>query len=68
MTLVLQLLWLALPLIASGLVHLAVMKLDLLPALRRLPLDGGCSGTTRPGAARWSRSAPRRSRPGRSRS
>ena len=41
MTLVLQLLWLALPLIASGLVHLAVMKLDLLPALRRLPLDGG---------------------------
>ena len=41
MTLVLQLLWIALPLIASGLVHLAVMKLDLLPALRRLPLDAG---------------------------
>ena len=41
MTLLLQLLWLALPLIASGLVHLAVLKLDLLPALRRLPLDGG---------------------------
>ena len=41
MTLLLQLLWLALPLIASGLVHLAVLKLDLLPSLRRLPLDGG---------------------------
>jgi len=41
MTLLLQLLWLALPIIASGLVHLAVMKLDLLPELRRRPLDGG---------------------------
>jgi len=41
MTTVLQLLWLALPIIAAGLVHLAVMKLDLLPALRRLPIDGG---------------------------
>jgi CDP-diglyceride synthetase len=41
MTLVLQLLWLALPIIAAGLVHLAVMKLDLWPALRRLPIDGG---------------------------
>ena len=43
MTLVLELLWLALPIIAAGLVHLAVMKLDLLPGLRRLPLDGGLS-------------------------
>ena len=43
MTVVLQLLWLALPIIAAGLVHLAVMKLDLLPGLRRLPLDGGRS-------------------------
>jgi len=41
MTTVLQLLWLALPIIAAGLVHLAVMKRDLLPALRRLPIDGG---------------------------
>jgi CDP-diglyceride synthetase len=43
MTLLLQLLWLALPIIASGLVHLVVMKLDLLPGLRRRPLDGGYS-------------------------
>jgi CDP-diglyceride synthetase len=41
MTLLLQLLWLALPIIAAGLVHLAVMKLDLMPGLRWLPLDGG---------------------------
>ncbi len=41
MSVVLQLLWLALPIIAAGLVHLAVMKFDLLPGLRRLPLDGG---------------------------
>jgi CDP-diglyceride synthetase len=41
MTVVLQLLWLALPIITAGLVHLAVMKLDLLPALRRMPIDGG---------------------------
>jgi CDP-diglyceride synthetase len=37
----LELLWLALPVIAAGLVHLAVLKLDWFPALRRLPLDGG---------------------------
>lgn len=43
MTLVLQLLWLALPVIAAGLVHLAVLKLDLLPGLRRLPIDGGAT-------------------------
>jgi CDP-diglyceride synthetase len=41
LTVILQLLWLALPIIAAGLVHLAVMKLDLLPALRRMPIDGG---------------------------
>jgi hypothetical protein len=41
MTLILQLLWLAVPVIVSGLVHLAVMKLDLFPGLRRLPIDGG---------------------------
>jgi len=41
MTLALQLLWLALPIVAAGLVHLAVLKLDLLPGLRRLPIDGG---------------------------
>lgn len=43
MTLVLQLLWLALPVIAAGLVHLAVLKLDLLPGLRRLPIDFGAT-------------------------
>lgn len=43
MTLALQLLWLALPVIAAGLVHLAVLKLDLLPGLRRLPIDGGAT-------------------------
>jgi len=41
MTLALQLLWLALPIVAAGLVHLVVLKLDLLPGLRRLPIDGG---------------------------
>jgi CDP-diglyceride synthetase len=41
MTTLLALSWLALPIIAAGLVHLAVMKLDLLPALRRQPIDGG---------------------------
>jgi CDP-diglyceride synthetase len=46
LTVVLQLLWLALPIIVAGLVHLAVMKLDLLPALRRMPIDAGltCRG------------------------
>jgi CDP-diglyceride synthetase len=37
----LQLLWLAVPVIVAGLVHLVVLKLDLLPGLRRLPIDGG---------------------------
>ena len=41
MTLLLQLLWLAIPVIAAGLVHLVVLKLDLLPGLRVLPIDGG---------------------------
>jgi CDP-diglyceride synthetase len=40
-TTLLSLLWLAVPIIAAGLVHLAVMKLDLLPALRRSPMDFG---------------------------
>jgi CDP-diglyceride synthetase len=39
----LELLWLAVPVIAAGLVHLAVLKLDLLPGLRRLPLDAGAT-------------------------
>jgi CDP-2,3-bis-(O-geranylgeranyl)-sn-glycerol synthase len=43
MTLLLQLLWLAIPVIASGLVHLVVLKLDLLPRLRALPIDGGAT-------------------------
>ena len=41
MTTLLPLLWLAVPIIAAGLVHLAVMKLDLLPGLRRSPIDFG---------------------------
>ncbi len=41
MTVLMSLLWLAVPIVAAGLVHLAVMKLDLLPGLRRLPIDGG---------------------------
>jgi CDP-diglyceride synthetase len=43
MTLLLQLVWLAVPILLTGLVHLAVMKRDWLPALRRTPLDGGAS-------------------------
>jgi CDP-diglyceride synthetase len=43
MTLLLQLLWLAVPVIVSGLVHLTVMKLDLFPGLRALPMDGGAT-------------------------
>jgi CDP-diglyceride synthetase len=43
MSVVLQLLWLALPVIAAGLVHLAVMTLDLWPALRASPIDGGAT-------------------------
>lgn len=43
MTLVLQLLWLALPVIVAGLVHLVVLRLDLWPALRRRPIDGGAT-------------------------
>ena len=39
----LPLLWLAVPIVAAGLVHLVVLKLDLLPGLRRLPIDGGLS-------------------------
>jgi hypothetical protein len=40
MTWLLQLLWLAVPVIVSGLVHLTVLRLDLLPGLRVLPIDG----------------------------
>jgi CDP-2,3-bis-(O-geranylgeranyl)-sn-glycerol synthase len=38
-----ELLWLAVPVVAAGLVHLVVLKLDLMPALRRLPLDAGAT-------------------------
>jgi len=41
MNLLLQLFWLAAPVLLTGLVHLTVMKRDWLPALRRTPLDGG---------------------------
>jgi CDP-diglyceride synthetase len=43
MTFLLQLAWLAIPVIVSGLVHLTVLKLDLLPGLRVLPIDGGAT-------------------------
>ena len=43
MNLLLQLSWLAVPVIVSGLVHLAVLKFDLLPGLRALPIDGGAT-------------------------
>jgi hypothetical protein len=43
MTLLLQLIWLATPILASGLVHLVVLKRDWLPALRRAPLDFGAT-------------------------
>lgn len=36
-----QAVWLALPVILGGLVHVAVIELDLLPGLARLPLDAG---------------------------
>src|SRR2546427_11626261 len=36
-------LWLALPVILGGAVHVAVIKLDWLHALARLPLDGGAT-------------------------
>jgi len=41
MTEALSLLWIAVPIIAAGLVHLMVLKFDLLPGLRRRPIDGG---------------------------
>ena len=41
MTLIGQVSWLALPVILGGAVHIAVIKLDWLAALARLPLDGG---------------------------
>jgi len=41
MTLLLQLAWLAAPILLTGLVHLVVMKRDWLPALRRAPIDFG---------------------------
>ena len=41
MTLLLQLFWLAAPILVTGLVHLVVIKRDSLPALRRIALDAG---------------------------
>jgi len=38
-----QVLWLALPVILGGAVHVAAIKLDWLGALARLPLDGGAT-------------------------
>lgn len=43
MRVVLQLLWLAAPVLLTGLVHLVVLKRDALPALRRAPLDFGAT-------------------------
>ena len=36
-----RLLWLALPVVLGGAVHIAAIRHDVLPALARLPLDGG---------------------------
>jgi hypothetical protein len=41
MTLLLELCWFAAPILLTGVVHLAVIKRDWLPALRQVPLDGG---------------------------
>ena len=38
-----QVLWLALPVVLGGAVHVAVIKLDWLGALARMPLDGGAT-------------------------
>lgn len=38
-----QVLWFALPVIIGGLLHVGVIKLNWLPALARLPLDGGAT-------------------------
>src|SRR5207247_7262960 len=43
LTVIVQAVWLALPVILGGVVHIAIIKLDLLPALARVPLDGGMS-------------------------
>lgn len=43
MKLLLQLLWLALPVIMAGLVQLWVLRRDLLPGLRAMPMDGGAT-------------------------
>src|SRR5947199_9146902 len=43
MALVGQVVWLALPVVLGGAVHVAVIKLDWLGALARLPLDGGAT-------------------------
>ncbi len=39
--LVLQSIWLALPVIAGGAVHIAFIKLGALESLARIPIDGG---------------------------
>jgi hypothetical protein len=38
-----RVLWLALPVILGGVVHVGVIKLDWLPTLARVPLDGGAT-------------------------
>jgi len=43
MTLLAGVLWLALPVILAGAVHILVIGQDLLPRLARLPLDGGAT-------------------------
>jgi CDP-diglyceride synthetase len=43
MTVILQLVWLGVPIAASGLLHLLVLTRDLWPALRRAPLDFGAT-------------------------
>lgn len=43
MKIVAQALWFSLPVILAGLTHIAAIRLDWLPALARVPLDGGCT-------------------------
>ena len=40
--------WMALPVVLGGLAHVAVIRLDLLPSLARIPLDGGLTFRGRP--------------------
>jgi CDP-archaeol synthase len=44
----LQAVWMALPVVLGGLAHVAAIRLELLPSLARIPLDGGLTFRGRP--------------------